>query len=98
MGSPLHTRKLVEVQVLQHDSDVEVLCRVFVQENTTEAVRMLTRERGAYDQPYNTPAERDAGTTRAQNTVWRNRGRDRATERQIMASIREIVENPPQNR
>lgn len=96
VGSPLRTRKIAEVRVVQHDSDVEVLCRVFVQENTTDAVRMLTREHRGYDQAYNTPAERDAGTTRDQNTVWRNRGRDRVTERQILASIREIVENPAQ--
>lgn len=92
VGAPLRARKVAEVRLRRHDSDIEVLCRVFVQENTTDAVRMLTREHGVYDQPYDTPADREAGTTRAQNTVWRNRRRDRSTERQLMASIREIVE------
>ncbi len=85
-------RRTVTVRVRDVSGDVEVYCRVRVQENTADSVRMLTRENTISDQPHDTPADREAGTSRAQNAVWKNRSRDRAMEREILASIREILQ------
>lgn len=91
LSAPQESRRVAEVRVRAHGPDVEVSCRVLVQRNDAAAARMLSLERRGYDQPTETPAERDAGTTSAQNAVWTKGTRDRAAERVILASIRERV-------
>lgn len=91
MGSPPRVRRLAEVRLRQEGSGVEVFCRVSVQENATDSVRILRSEHGTYDEPHQTPADREAGTTESQNTVWRNRRRDRGMEREILESVRDAL-------
>lgn len=91
LSAPQQARRVAEVRVRAHGPDVEVSCRVLVQRNDAAAVGMLSLERGGYDQPTGTPADRGAGTTAEQNAVWSKGTRDRAMERLILASIREKV-------
>lgn len=93
-GTPRRARRIAELRVRSEGSDTEVYCRVFLQENQSGAVRMMTSEHRGEDQPFETPADRDASTTEQQNAVWRNRSRDRVMERQILESVREIVGKP----
>ncbi len=92
LGTPRPARRVAQVFLRRTEDAVELHCRVIVQENQADAVRLLTREHRAYDRPYDTPADRDAGTTRQQNAVWRDLNRDRSMERQILASVRELID------
>ncbi len=91
LSAPHQARRVAEVRVRAHGPDVEVSCRVLVQRNDAVEVGLLDLERGGYDQPTGTPADRGAGTTAEQNAVWSKGTRDRAMERQILAAIREKV-------
>ena len=44
-----------------------------------------------------TPIERDAATTRSQNTVWARVRRDRTLERALLDELQERVSPPPSN-
>lgn len=92
LGVSRQVRRLAEVRVRRDGPEIELFCRVRVQENQADTVRMLRREYGVRDQPTDTPADRDAGTTEAQNAVWRDRRRDRDMERSLLASIREFID------
>ncbi len=91
LGVPRRFRRVAELRVRRDGDGIEFSCRIRVQENRADTVRMLRREHGVYDQPYDTPIDRDAGTTEAQNTVWRNRRRDREMERSVLSAVREII-------
>jgi hypothetical protein len=89
---PPRGRRVAEIQVRRGSGGVDLLCRVILQRYDTTAVRAHQLERMSDDQPGATPAERDAGTTAEQNAVWADVERDRDAERQILASIREILD------
>ena len=91
VGAPKSGRRVAEIRVQQEDSHVDVYCRVLIQGLETERFRMAERQRGVYDQPTDTPADTEAGTTPEQNAVWVNRSRDRDMERQILRSIEQFV-------
>lgn len=91
LSGPRQSRRVAEVRIRARGPDVEVSCRVLMQRNDAAAARMFSLERSGYDQPTETPADRDAGTTPEQNAVWTKGKRDRAMERLILASIRERV-------
>jgi len=91
-GTPRQGRRVTEVRVVRDGPNVEVLCRVQVQELETEPFRVMQRERGVYDRPSDTPADSEAGTTPEQNAVWVTRRRDREMERQILESVAEWVD------
>jgi hypothetical protein len=91
LGLGRRHRHDVTVRLRRADETVEVYCQVLVQENVTDSVRMLHREHSIEDQPLDTPADRDAGTTRQQNAAWKNIRRDRELERQILGSINDIL-------
>ena len=95
LGTPRHARRVAEVHVRVDGPYIDVYCRVLVQELETARFRVMERERGVYDQPTDTPAEGEAGTTPEQNAVWLNRSRDRVMERQILAGIQARVRRPP---
>ncbi len=88
---PVRARRSATVRVREGDGRVDIYCRVQVQENTADTARMLKRENTVFDQPHDTPADRDAGISREQSAVWRNRRRDRAMEREVFASVVEIL-------
>lgn len=81
------TRRVAEVQVESAGETVSVYCQVLVQEQTTQAYRLLAHEQRGSDTPTDTAIDRDAATTTEQNTVWRTVRRDRDGERRILAAI-----------
>jgi len=84
-------RRLAEVRVQTVAADVDVSCRVLVQEQSTQVYRIVDQHGGSDDRPNTTPIDRDAATTTQQNTVWRTLRRDKVAERQILADINERV-------
>lgn len=91
VGAHQRVRRFAELRLRRRDGGVEFYCKVTVQHRQTGVAQAMLRNRGAYDQPTDTPADRDAGLTDEQNAVWITRARDRSMERQILASIREIL-------
>ncbi len=91
-GTRQRVRRIAEVRLRPAGTAIEVHCKVLVLHSETAAARALIHNRGVYDQPTETPADRDAGFTEEQNAVWVIQARDRAMERQILASIREILD------
>lgn len=89
LGTPSRARRLAEVRVLRDDDGIEVLCRVQLQQMETDPFRSRHYDRGAFDEPTDSPAERDASTTPEQNALWQTRRRDRAMERAILAAVAE---------
>ena len=87
-----HVRRAAQVRLRADGPYVDVYCRVQLQELETARFRVMERERGVYDQPTDTPADAEAGTTPEQNAVWVNRSRDHALERRILAAIHERVQ------
>ncbi len=91
LGSPKRVRKYSEVRIEPAGDGVNVWCKVVVEENQSDAYRMFHQEHALSDIPSDTPADREGGTTAAQNTVWKVKRRDRAMERQIRRSIRNLL-------
>ncbi len=91
-----HLRRIGEIQVRAEGSDAYVLCRIVVEKNEGQALHTLNRNRGAYDQPTQTAAERDAAYSTRQNEFWTTVKRDRGMERRILRQIRQNL-TPSQN-
>ncbi len=87
ISSQGRTRRLAEVRVVPTADSLGVYCRVVIQEQTTQAHRLLARDGVGADTPSDTPIDREAATTRRQNTVWQTFRRDKAVERRILTSI-----------
>jgi hypothetical protein len=87
LSSTGRTRRIAKVRVEPTTETVNVYCRVLVQEQTTQAHRWLADDYSGSDTPTATPIERDAATTRQQNTVWQTIRRDKSAERRILAAI-----------
>lgn len=94
LGTPRRSRRLALLRIHADGDDVEITCRVLLQQNEAAAFRVLHRGWGVEDQPTETAADREAATTMEQNTVWRTKRRDRAMERLILASIRDQLGQP----
>ena len=89
LSSTGQTRRIAKVCVGQTAETINVYCRVLVQEQTTQAHRFLAGDSEGIDTPTATAIERDAATTRQQNTVWRTIRRDKAAERRILSVVDE---------
>lgn len=87
LGTPRPMRRIAKVRIEERTGEVTVYCKVAVQEQTTEAYRMREYDLRTSDTPGYTPIDRDAATTKAQNTVWRTIRRDKRAERQILTAI-----------
>ncbi|MFQ5590039.1 MAG: hypothetical protein ACE5HE_02640 [Phycisphaerae bacterium] len=94
LSSSSSTRDVAEVHVEQVGSTVSVSCKVLIQEQTTQAHRLMTHDQSGGDAPTETPIDRDAATTAAQNTVWRTLRRDIPTEREILTAITDALKQP----
>jgi hypothetical protein len=88
------TRKVAEVRVETLGGDMRVYCRVAIQEQTTEAHRLLAYDRASSDVPHDTPIDRGAYATPEQSTVWQMIRRDGAAERAILASVTRRTDTP----
>ncbi|NOT02066.1 MAG: hypothetical protein HOP29_15750 [Phycisphaerales bacterium] len=89
LGTPSRARRLAEVRVVRDGDEIEVLCRVQLQQLETDPFRSRQYDRGTFDEPTDSPAERDASTTPEQNALWQTRRRDRMMERAILAAVAE---------
>ena len=91
------TRRIAEVRLAQTAETISIYCRVIVQEQTTQAHRFLAGDYQGLDTPTTTAIERDAATTRQQNTVWRTIRRDKAAERRILSAVDERLNPTPRS-
>ncbi|MCP4594762.1 MAG: hypothetical protein GY842_28860 [bacterium] len=91
VAAPRRERRLADVRVQDKDGMTQVSIRVIVQEYDTRAHRMFPLEHALHDLPTDTPAERDAATTKEQNSIWRTKGRDRQLEEVIRRAVLEQV-------
>lgn len=89
-GPNASIRRVAVVRVdREQETDVtRVFCRVEVQRQTTQSLRMLSMDQRPSDVPNATPIEREAATTSEQNTVWQTVRRDVAAERAILDAIK----------
>ncbi len=87
LSSRNRQRRVAQIRMDERQGQVNIYCRVTVQEQVTEATRMFARQYRGVDIPDDTPIDRDAATTNEQNTVWRTRRRDKAAERRILADV-----------
>ena len=85
-------RTVAQVRIETADETVKVRCRVLIQEQVTDAHRIIAHDINGQDMPGQTPIDRDAGTTPEQNAVWRTIGRDKLAERKILSRILELDE------
>jgi hypothetical protein len=89
LGTPAALRRVADVRLEEAAGGVTAYCRVLVQEQTTEAYRLREYDLRGSDTPGYTAIDREAATTKAQNTVWRTIRRDKGAERAILAGIQE---------
>jgi len=94
LGTRRHVRKVAEVRIEPEGGDVNIWCRVTVEQDDTDAHEMFVQDQGFSDNPSETPADREGGATARQRTVWRAKGRDRELEREIRLAIQELLGRP----
>lgn len=92
LGAPRRVRKIAEVRIESLGDDVNIWCRVTVEQDDTGAHQLFVADQGLSDIPSDTPADREGGATARQNTVWRTTGRDRQLEREIRLAIQELLD------
>jgi hypothetical protein len=90
VGMPRRVRTIATTHVSGNEQSSEVWCKVVVERSETSETLALSRELSADDAPTETPSQRDAAGTPEQNEVWRATGRDRRTERAVLAAIQEL--------
>lgn len=88
---PLPTRQVAQIRLGQEAQGVLVFCKVAIQELSTAAYQMFSHESAGMDVPSETPIERGAATTEAQDAVWTTVRRQRQQEREILSAIAEAV-------
>ncbi len=91
LGAERRMRRVADVRVQESDGGVQVYCKVLVQQFESGERRLFARDKYASDIPSETPADQESATTAEQNAAWRDRGRDKVLERQILESILERV-------
>ena len=89
LGRARPTRRVAQIRIEERSGELAVYCKVVVQEQATEVYRLREYDLKASTSPGETPIDREAATTRAQNTVWRTVRRDKGEERQILTAILE---------
>lgn len=91
VSAPHRQRRVAQMRVESSGTTVKVFCKVLVQMCDTPAHQMYGQEHALHDLPTDTPAQREAATTTEQNSVWRNKYRDKALESEILRAVREQV-------
>ncbi|MEK6674684.1 MAG: hypothetical protein AABZ47_03410 [Planctomycetota bacterium] len=90
-SAPLHrrgrTRRIVDVILNEDGNGVRIHCKVVVQEQDTQSMRLMSREQSGHEPYSDTPIDRDAATTDEQNTYWQTVRRDRLAERELLAEL-----------
>ncbi len=85
------------MRIEQGEDGVTAYCKVLIQEQVSEAYRWREGDLRSDESPSATPIDREAGSTRGQNTVWKTIRRDKAQERQILNAVTEQTDamTPP---
>ncbi len=88
-------RRVIQLRVGETEESVNIYCQVAIQEQDTEAHRIMQQQLTTSDRAGETAIDRDAGTTIEQNTVWRTIDRDKALERKILNTVLDRVGASP---
>jgi len=91
LGSAGRLRRIAEIRITETAGGVHAYCKVVVQKLVTEAYRLRARDLRSTDSPAETPVDREAATTREQNTVWQTIRRDKLREREILAALAQRI-------
>lgn len=86
-------RRFVECRIIEAREGLRVYCRSPIQKQVAQAYRMTAESYRSDDTPDITPIERDAATTREQNTVWRTVRRDLRLEREVLEAVERRLGN-----
>lgn len=87
LSTPARLREIVDMRLEGAADGTRVYCRVLMQEQATEVYRLREPDMHGSDNPGTTAIDRDAGTTREQNTVWKTLRRDGQQERRILQAV-----------
>jgi len=88
-------RKVATLRLSRRGEVVMAHLSIQVQGQRKDVFRQLRHDDQAYTSvPNQTPAQEEAATTPEQNDVWRNVGRDRKLERQILGEIYQALHPP----
>lgn len=87
LSTPARLREVVDMRFEGAADGTRVYCRVLMQEQATEVYRLREPDMHGSDSPAATAIDRDAGTTREQNTVWKTVRRDGQQERRILQAV-----------
>lgn len=89
-------RRIVQVRIPPATGELNVYCRVSVEEQDTARGLFMDYGLASSDVPNETPIERDAATLGEHNVYWRTLRRDTAAERSILDAIaRRMAGLPP---
>jgi len=91
LSTPARLREVVDMRLEGAGDGTRVYCRVLMQEQATEVYRLREPDMHGSDSPAATAIDRDAGTTREQNTVWKTVRRDGQQERRILQAVLDHV-------
>ena len=87
-------RRFAEVRLAQSTAGISIYCKVLLQRQATEALRMFQRDSTVSDIPSETAIEREGATTVEQNVFWQTVRRDKTAERRILEAIVKRSEKP----
>jgi hypothetical protein len=87
LGRQNPIRRVAEVRLSPTADGLGVYCRVSIQEQATEAYRLLAAGAAGSDVPDQTAIERGAGATPEQDSVWQTVRRDKMAEQRILEAI-----------
>jgi len=86
LGTPREQRRIIEIRAAETSSGANVYCRAVIEELITAIYQFQAADQRMSDSG-DTPIDRDAATTREQNSVWRMVRRDTLLERNILAEV-----------
>ncbi len=86
-SAPRAFRRIAEVRFRADDDVLRVYCKVELQQQVTQAHRILWQDQAATDIPSQTAIDRGAASTAAQDEVWQVVRRDKAAERRILHAL-----------
>jgi hypothetical protein len=89
---PNRVRRTASLEFSSRGGDLQAWCQVKLERLTTADHRVFDHQRRFDDAPTQTPIEREGATTAQQNTVWSSAGRDETLERQILADLRQRIQ------
>ncbi|NOX57504.1 MAG: hypothetical protein GXP29_01430 [Planctomycetes bacterium] len=93
VGVARRVRRIATAHITGNGKNSEVWCRVVLERNESNEHNLFAYDMQLDDTATETPADREAATTTAQNSIWRVVRRDKRAERQLLNNVRELVTN-----